>query len=269
MTYCIDTVLEKVTAKEQPGNADFSQVRPSRALCVPILTLYGKITSLLRRIKHLVRVFYDCKVKKVQTHELLTYCDFTTIFDVSMKLNQIGLYLQLDPPRLRALMAAGGKGLETFVLDEPLDIGPYRQELSRINKILEDDEEADDEDREAVQTIDDLATQDLAAHIMVWFFANLHVAFVLNEPRSDAERTWKEKALKRLVKWSTSLTWRDVLGDPLTDAMRPIYWNKYALVAFSHAGGLASLYGDWVSTILASLIIIRRLIASAGQQFMP
>jgi len=62
-----------------------------------------------------------------------------------------------------------------------------------------------------------------------------------------------EEAADRLVKYSTSGTWRDILGDPLTDSMRPLYWDKKALVRFSHAGGLGALYGDWYQSSAQTL----------------
>lgn len=168
------------------------------------------------------------------------------MFEVSVSLHRVGLYLQLDPRRLKAFMNAGGRDAETLVLDEPLDIGQWRVIATKLEKEVENNEEADDDDRERVGQISEQATEDFAAHMMSWFFADMNVAFLLNDPQNDREREWARKSAERLVRWSTSDTWRDVLGDPLTDSMRPIYWDEKALVRFSHAGGLGALYGDWV-----------------------
>lgn len=176
----------------------------------------------------------------------LKYCDFKTIFDVSFTLHQVALTLQLDPPRLRAFMAGGGKELETFLLDDPLDVGAYRRFATRLERELDNDEEADDDDRMELSNITDAAEEDYAAHSMIWLFADLHVAFLINKPTNDDERRWAKKAADRLAKWSTSKALRDILGDPLTDSMRIIYETPSALVKLSHVGGLAALFGDWV-----------------------
>ena len=178
------------------------------------------------------------------------FCDFQEMFEVSISLHKIGLYLQLDPSRLQAFMNAGGKDAEALVLDEPLDIGQWRTFADNLEKEIKEDEEADDDDREKVDMVSEYATEDLAAHMMAWFFADINVAFLLNEPRNDREREWAKKSAARLVPWSTNDTWRDVLGDPFTDSMRPIYWDQKALVRFSHAGGLGALYGDWVCVFI-------------------
>jgi len=155
------------------------------------------------------------------------------MFDVSITLHKVGLYLQLDPSRLRSFMAAGGADVEKLVLDEPLDIGSWRKIAGKLDKQLKNDEEADDDDREEVGIISDKASEDLAAHMMVWFFADVNVAFLLNEPLNEKEKEW--------------------VGDPLTDSMRPIYWDQKALVRFSHAGGLGALYGDWFQSSAQTL----------------
>jgi len=211
---------------------------------------FHKIPNLMRRLRHLIRVYYDYRVTRVRTPELTTYCDFPTIFDMVITLHKVGLYLQLDLPRLWALMSVAGPSFEHFLLDEELDIGPYRTRTRQIAKQVEKDEEADDDDREILQKISDRAEKDLAAYAMTWFFVDLHVAFILpGKDASPEKERWAKKAMVRLVKWSTSETWRDTLGDPFTDSIRPVYWNKDALVAFSQAGGLGSLFGDWVRTL--------------------
>jgi hypothetical protein len=186
----------------------------------------------------------------------MKYCDWEEIFEVGITLHKMGLTLQLDPPRLRAVMAAGGVELETFLLDDPLDTGPYRAEVIEMERKLAEDPEACDEDREATFEIRQEAENDLAAYIMAWFFGDISVAFIMNEDRTTDPKAkrWGQKAMKRLVFWSTSDTLRDTLGDSLTDAMRPIYWDNKRrsvgtpglLVKFCQAGGIAALVGDWV-----------------------
>ena len=187
------------------------------------------------------------------------YCDFKKMFDVSIGLHKVGLYLQLDPSRLRDFMKAGGRDAEKLVLEEPLDIGEWRRIATRLDKKVKNDEEADDDDREEVSTISDKAEKDVAANMMAWFFADVNIAFLLSDPRNEQEKEWATKSAERLVRWSTSSTWRDVLGDPLTDAMRPIYWDKKALVRFSHAGGLGALYGDWVRVFSPRSYVVKYL----------
>ncbi|KAJ7154858.1 hypothetical protein C8R43DRAFT_1186165 [Mycena crocata] len=227
MMYCVDLV-EKIVRKD-----------------------YGRagIAYLLKRIRHLLRVFYNFTVGQ-RMHPDLMFCDWEKMFDVGLTLHQVGLCLQLDPPRLRAIMAGGGPELEAFLVDDELDIGDFRKAAVLIEKRVAADVESEDADRIAAGEIEDRAEDDLAAHVVSWFYGNLSVAFILNEnDQSDVdEKRWARKALARLVHWSTSSTCRLALGDPITDAMRPIYWSKPALTKFSQAGGLAALFGDWVNS---------------------
>lgn len=213
---------------------------------------FHKLPSILRRVRYLLRVFYDCQITRKSTPDT-KFCDFKQMFDVSIKLHEVGLYLQLDPSRLRSFMSSGGKDAEKLVLEEPIDLGQWRKIANKLEKQVKNDEEADDDDREEVGIISDKASDDHAAHSMVWFFADVNVAFLLNDPLDEQEKKWAEEAADRLVKYSTSGTWRDILGDPLTDSMRPLYWDKKALVRFSHAGGLGALYGDWYQSSAQTL----------------
>ncbi|KAF5337645.1 hypothetical protein D9758_013019 [Tetrapyrgos nigripes] len=125
--------------------------------------------------------------------------------DSALILHKIGLYLQLDLPRLWALMAAGGPSFENFLLDEELDIGPYCTLDQEMAKHLEKDEDTSDDDREVVQVFSDNAEKDLAAYAMVWFFVDLHVAFISTNTKGQPERQrWVKKALRRFVNWSTA-----------------------------------------------------------------
>ncbi|KAJ7154877.1 hypothetical protein C8R43DRAFT_438775 [Mycena crocata] len=209
---------------------------------------------LLKRIRHLLRVFYDFTVGQ-RMHPDLMFCDWERMFDVGLTLHQVGLCLQLDPPRLRAMMTGGGPELEAFLLDDELDIGDFRKTAVLIETRVAADVESEDADRMAASEIEQRAQKDIAAHVLSWFYGDLSVAFILNENgQSDAvEKRWARKALTRLVHWSTSLTLRLALGDTMTDAMRPIYWSMPALTKFAQAGGLAALFGDWVNSSCTEL----------------
>ncbi|KAJ7064760.1 hypothetical protein C8F01DRAFT_1354339 [Mycena amicta] len=210
---------------------------------------FAKLPFLLKRIRHLLRVFYDFKVGR-RVHPDMVFCDWKHTFDVGLILHKVGLCLQLDPPRLRAAMDAGGRELEAFLLDDDLDVGDFRKAAIIVEKRVAADVEAEDEERMAASEIEDAASEDLAAHIMAWFYGDMTVAFILNEHEGSTpdEKRWAKKALARLAHWSTSLTLRDTLGDSLTDAMRPIYWSAPVLIKFCLAGGLAALFGDWVNS---------------------
>ncbi|KAJ7135084.1 hypothetical protein C8R46DRAFT_649532 [Mycena filopes] len=210
---------------------------------------FSLLAYLLKRIRHLLRVHYNFEVGK-RRHPDLEFCDWETMLEVGLILHQVGLCLQLDPPRLRAVMASGGRELEEILLDDELDVGEFRTAAVIIEERVAADVESEDTDRMAAGDIEEEAEQDLAAHVVSWFYGDITVAFILNEhPGSDVdEKRWAGKALKRLVHWSTSPTFRSALGDPLTDAMRPIYWSPPLLVKFSQAGGLAALFGDWVNS---------------------
>jgi hypothetical protein len=223
-------------------------------------TAANQVPRLIRRIRNLWRVYYNHRVTSRLNAEdratMLTFCDFSTVYDVSSRLYKIALYLQLDPPRLETLMKSGKQDVENLLLVEDLDYGPYRRHFAKMNKLASKDDETDDNDRERLGEMEDLAMKDLAAYVMTWFFGTLNVAFVViaSDP-SYADKSslpwtkWRELAVNRLVKWTTNVLWRDVLGDPMTDAMRLIYWDKRALVEYAHAGGLAALFGDWVYQI--------------------
>ncbi|KAJ6532916.1 hypothetical protein DFH09DRAFT_131709 [Mycena vulgaris] len=147
-------------------------------------------------------------------------------------------------------MAEGGKELEAVLLDDELDVGIFRKSAYVIERQVEEDVEAEDTDRQAAGEIEDQATNDLAAHILSWFYGDITVAFILNNSTgSDTNsKRWAQKATARLVQWSTSPIYRSALGDPLTDAMRPIYWSIPVLTKFAQAGGLGALFGDWVNS---------------------
>lgn len=210
-----------------------------------------QLPYLLKRIRHLLRVFYDFYVGE-RPHVDLVFCDWEKMFDVGITLHRVGLCLQLDPLRLRAAMTAGGRELETFLLDDDLDVGDFRKAAMEIERRVAADVESEDADRMAASELASKAEKDIAAHVMSWFFGDIMVAFILNEHSGSGadEKRWASKAMARIVHWATSDTLRTTLGDTLTDAMRPLYWSTPVLIKFSHAGGLGALFGDWVSPAL-------------------
>ena len=269
MRYCVDKVVQAIITDYKPGGRNPGLAEVCLSCCwvfKTFLLIFSpnciKIPRLIRRIRELFRVYYDFRVNQSLPPEglliLANFCDFTSVYDVSSTLHKVALYLQLDPPRMEALMTAGQDDIVKVLLEEELDYGPYRKELTRLNKKLEKDQETDDDDREYRQLFEDTATKDLAAYAMTWFFGTSNVAFVINvdayKNSSLPWTKWKEMAVKRLVKWTTHALWRDVLGDPMTDAMRPIYWDTNGLVQFAHAGGLAALFGDWVNSTCVKLV---------------
>lgn len=203
---------------------------------------------LLRRLRHLLRVYYDAKMTRRRPDEF-KYCDEPDVEDVGLRLHEVGLFFQLRPTRFRVLLgtpAADGQGsLENFLLDEPLDLGAARLAAQELVDRAAADPEADDADRERAMGSEDNAGGDLAAYQMSFLVGDLLVACALHAPPTE-QRT-AERALERLVDLSTKNVNRLALGDGLTDAMRPVYTDKRLLVRFAHLGGLSALVGDWVS----------------------
>ncbi|KAJ7714155.1 hypothetical protein B0H16DRAFT_1435632 [Mycena metata] len=234
MTHCVDLV-NKIVRKDYGRPGQRAEL--------------AKLPYLLKRIRHLLRVFYNFKVGQ-RIHPDMVFCDWRQTFDVGLTLHQVGLCLQLDPPRLRAVMEAGGRELEVFLLDEEMDVGDFRKAAMLVEQRVAADVEADASEHVAATNIEQAAGKDLAAHVMAWFYGDVSVAFILNEGADSTpdEKRWAQKAMKRLVRWSTSATLRGSLGDSLTDTMRPIYWSTAVLTRFCQAGGLAALFGDWVNS---------------------
>ncbi|KZT37806.1 hypothetical protein SISSUDRAFT_1048022 [Sistotremastrum suecicum HHB10207 ss-3] len=204
---------------------------------------FSRVPALLTRIRELLRVYYNFKVTAVRTPDL-KYCDFPRIFDISLPMHEVGLTLQLDPPRLKALIDATGSELERVVLDVAPDIGPYRALAMNYEKELRRSEEADDTDNLNVGHITDKADEDLAAYAAVWFYGDMMVAFLMEKEATEDQKRREKKSLQRLVFWSSNKQMRRIYGDCLTDSMRPIYWEPRLLVKFCQAGGLAALLGD-------------------------
>ncbi|KAJ7758363.1 hypothetical protein B0H16DRAFT_1885349 [Mycena metata] len=66
---------------------------------------FSLLAYLLKRIRHLLRVHYNFVIVK-RRHPDLEFCDWETMLEVALILHQVGLCLQFDRPRLRAVMAA-------------------------------------------------------------------------------------------------------------------------------------------------------------------
>ncbi|KZS89669.1 hypothetical protein SISNIDRAFT_458616 [Sistotremastrum niveocremeum HHB9708] len=201
------------------------------------------IPTLLLRIRALFRIYYNWQVTEERTADL-KYCDFDDVGDVSIPLHELGLTLQLDRRRLKAVIDAGGAEFERVVLDMAPDIGPWREAAMNYEDELRKSEEADDGDRDDAQDLQDKADEDLAAYATVWFYGDLHVAFIMGTPTTEDEKRRAKKALKRLVFWSCNKKMRLIFGDCLTDSMRSIYGTPELLVKFCQVGGLAALIGD-------------------------
>ncbi|KAJ7579137.1 hypothetical protein C8J56DRAFT_1169896 [Mycena floridula] len=208
---------------------------------------FWRLPKLLRRVRHLLRVHYDCVLTK-KRHPEVIYCDWETVWQIGLRLHGVRLYLQLDEPaRLKAVMA-GGFELEAFIFDDELDIGPWRKKLGEMRESLDAEKESYDDDRSNVLQFRVEADEDLAAHLLSSFYADVSVAFIVHESSTSSkeEKRWARKATKRLVHWATNDEMRDGLGDALTESLQPIYCSKPLLIKFGQAGGLASLFGDWI-----------------------
>ncbi|KAJ3559071.1 hypothetical protein NM688_g557 [Phlebia brevispora] len=86
---------------------------------------YRQVPDLLRRMRHLLRVFYDAKISGRRTDEFM-YCDYGEIDDMGMDLHRLGLTLQYTPGRLRELFEYAPE-MDKFLLDEPIDLGDLRR----------------------------------------------------------------------------------------------------------------------------------------------
>ncbi|KAJ7722002.1 hypothetical protein B0H16DRAFT_1699429 [Mycena metata] len=78
-------------------------------------------------------------------------------------------------------MAAGGRELEEFLLEDDLDVGDFRKAAVVIEQRVTADVESEDTDRMAAGDIEDKADDDLAAHVLSWFYGDITGAFILNE----------------------------------------------------------------------------------------
>lgn len=225
-----------------------------------------KVPTLLRRIRHLLRVYYDAKLSGRKPAEF-KYCDLQDISKVGLDLHECGLTLQLMPGRLRALFRHA-LAMDTFLLEEPLDLGKWRTHSFARNEAVAADIESTDDDRMDACELEEKAGHDLAAYQMSFFVGDVLVAWLLLSPADAAEERRAARAMEKLVEYACSPPYRkgQALGDALTDAMRPVYTTRTVLLRFAHAGGLPALFDDWVSIFslkssqLIFDIFIRRLL---------
>ncbi|KAL6308521.1 hypothetical protein BKA93DRAFT_822263 [Sparassis latifolia] len=176
----------------------------------------AEYAQLLRHLRHLLRVYCDTKITGHKPVE----------FGAPLPAAQT---LVLFPD------------IEAFFLDEKLDIGKWRLEAQEASDAVDSDpeDEDEDEDEERALLLQKKSMEDLAASHMVCFVADLLVALVLISPVDNNERQRADRAMERLVKYSTLLVWRNAVGSLLTDAMLPLYRSispcyLHMSVAFLH-----------------------------------
>ncbi|KII92290.1 hypothetical protein PLICRDRAFT_467216 [Plicaturopsis crispa FD-325 SS-3] len=206
-----------------------------------------EMSACFERLRHLLRVYYDAKLSGRKTMEF-RFCDMKDVNTIGLKLHEVGVFLQLSPERLRAFLDAS-PSIESWLLDAPLDIGKWRRETEAAQRAVKEDPEADDDDRMRVSDMDQKSQADCTAYQLAFFVGDILVALLLNPAHDERDQERADKAMTRLVEMSTKPVYRNTYGDPLTDAMRPVYWTPKLLVRFSHAGGLPALVGDWVGRI--------------------
>ncbi|KAL4245905.1 hypothetical protein ABKN59_009568 [Abortiporus biennis] len=195
------------------------------------------------RIRYLLRVYYNARMTGRKPAEF-KYCDVEDIYDVGLKLHRIGLTLQLTPSRLRALWASA-PDLDKFLFDEDFDIGEFRIQSQKLKDAVNADPEAEPSEKSTVSEYVYKAGDGLCAYQMAYMIGDLLVAWIIIDPFTEVEKRRSDRALQVLVKYSASPLHRSTLGDPLTDAMTPIYTNQKYLVRF----GLPALFDDWVASI--------------------
>ncbi|KAF9804512.1 hypothetical protein IEO21_09354 [Rhodonia placenta] len=207
---------------------------------------YTEVPVLLRRLRYLLRAFYDAKIMKKSPVDP-KYYDLKSMADVGLQLHRLGIYLQLKPARLRALCKTA-PDTEVLVLDEPMDIGKWRKQAHNAAQALLEDPESNDSESVSVAELEVSADDDLAAFEMVPFVADVLVAFIQIPAHDNADKRRKGKALKRLVEFSTCPLHRSALGDYLADSMRPLYGSDKLTQDFVAAGGLPALVLDWAES---------------------
>ncbi|KAG6371699.1 hypothetical protein JVT61DRAFT_9040 [Boletus reticuloceps] len=184
---------------------------------------WGQLPALFRRVRHLLRVYYDAVFTHRKTVEF-KFCDMKDMSDVGLKLHECGLFLQLSPGRLSACLSSA-PDLETFIFDDPIDLGRWRLEAAAIEQTVKADPEADDDDRERALELENKSGNDLAAYQLSFFLGDVLVAFLINPANDNKDKARQAKAMGRLVMMSTTPLYQLAFGDALTDAMRPVYWT--------------------------------------------
>ncbi|KZT32457.1 hypothetical protein SISSUDRAFT_537426 [Sistotremastrum suecicum HHB10207 ss-3] len=202
---------------------------------------FSLVPPLLTRIRELFRVFYNFKVTSRRTPDLIL-CDFDHVFDVSVIMHEVGLTLQLDPPRLQALMDQIGGEFEKVVLDTEPDVGPYRKATAEYMDMYGIKPSGQVYWR--LFRMFEKANEDDAVYATGWFYIDILVAFMLGPAETADQSRLQKKAMEKLVFWSCDKKIRDAFGDCLADSMRPIYWDNALLTRFCQVGGLGAILGD-------------------------
>ncbi|KZT18304.1 hypothetical protein NEOLEDRAFT_1080591 [Neolentinus lepideus HHB14362 ss-1] len=219
---------------------------------------YQEVPDLFRRMRTLLRIYYNAVMgdKKIADFK---YCDAQNINDIGLRLHETGLFLQLSPARLRDLLDIA-PDMERFLLDDPLDVGKYREQAARRDALFDSpDADLDIETREQILQEYDTSGSDQAGYQIMFFIADICVALATGPTRDRKDKVRAEKAMRRLVEWSTVKMYRDAFGDALTDAMTPIYRTNAYLVKFCQAGGIGALIGDWVESTFANTLCAQAL----------
>ena len=212
-----------------------------------------EIPELLRRMRHLLRVYYDAKTSNKRTAEF-KYCDYKDIEDTGVDLHELGLTLQYTPGRLRELFQHAPE-MDKFLLDEPIDVGALRERAYARAMAVHDDPESTDDDRFALGDLEDAAGNDLAAYQMVFFMADVFVGLLLLPPADAVERRRAGRVMERYVEYATKPVYRhhDAFGDALTTCSRPMYSSPVLSLRFARAGGISLMFEDWVRGFLLRL----------------
>ena len=135
---------------------------------------------MLRRIRHLLRVFYDAKITGRKPAEF-NFCDVEDMNKVGVDLHECGATLQFMHDRFRALFRHA-PDMDAFILDEPLDVGRWRTAVYEKEQALKADPETTFDDKWAMNDEEDLADSDFAAYQMVYFVGEVLATWITLAP---------------------------------------------------------------------------------------
>ncbi|KZS89662.1 hypothetical protein SISNIDRAFT_458613 [Sistotremastrum niveocremeum HHB9708] len=213
---------------------------------------FAAIPVILRRIQELLHAYYKFKVTGVRTPELM-FCDFPSIFSVSYVLHEVGLTLQLDPPRLEVLMNEVGPQLEEMLFDDAHIIGRSRLSVIELQEVMSYRAELNADDENTIGRMMEMSEKDMAAYASVYFYADVMIGFLMTAGTTEDQRRRERKSLQKLVHWTTNNNMRAVFGDTLTDSLRSVYRDESLLIKFCRAGGIGGLMFDCTMTACSSM----------------